>query len=344
MAFSYYAEDNEFAVSTGANVNDGAGTSTFDYPPNSTKNLVITSQAGDDDRRLFSLGDTYSVSFAGNGGTSIANATVIRTDPMSGNEGAVVFEGLDPSGNLIQVVWSPNFDLETWFSDNSSGGNSPGFYTTDQDAGTYRYACFVSGTLIDTPDGPRPVQRLGPGDLVETRDHGPQPILWCTSSQVPGLGRGAPITIAPEVLGGSAPLIVSPQHRVLISNVWTGLLFDEAEVLVPAKFLVDGIKVRRVNTAMVTYHHLLFARHEMLTAQGMVSESLYLGDDLNGVLSPQAQAELATVTARNPMQPMSPARQFLLRYEAQFLRKSLGLQQADTTTAPPSFLFVQPAA
>ncbi|MCU0816565.1 MAG: Hint domain-containing protein, partial [Cypionkella sp.] len=37
-------------------------------------------------------------------------------------------------------------------------------------------ACFTLGTRIDTVDGPRPVEALVPGDLVLTRDHGPQPL------------------------------------------------------------------------------------------------------------------------------------------------------------------------
>lgn len=36
--------------------------------------------------------------------------------------------------------------------------------------------CFVAGTLIETADGPRPVEALQPGDLVLTRDHGLQPL------------------------------------------------------------------------------------------------------------------------------------------------------------------------
>src|SRR5690606_32383544 len=38
--------------------------------------------------------------------------------------------------------------------------------------------CFTSGTLIATPDGERAVETLRPGDLVMTRDHGPQELRW----------------------------------------------------------------------------------------------------------------------------------------------------------------------
>jgi len=38
--------------------------------------------------------------------------------------------------------------------------------------------CFTPGTLIATPAGPRPIETLAVGDLVDTADDGPQPIRW----------------------------------------------------------------------------------------------------------------------------------------------------------------------
>lgn len=118
MPITINALDHQFAAATGSNVNNGPGTSTFDYPPQSTSNLVITSQAGDSTPFIFSPGDTYTISFSGNGGTTINNATVLRSDDidMGGDQGyAVVFEGIDTNGDLTQVVWTPEFDLETWY-------------------------------------------------------------------------------------------------------------------------------------------------------------------------------------------------------------------------------------
>lgn len=44
--------------------------------------------------------------------------------------------------------------------------------------------CFLSGTLIATPDGEVPVETLRAGDLVLTRDHGAQPLVWTSHSAV----------------------------------------------------------------------------------------------------------------------------------------------------------------
>lgn len=341
MAFTFYAARNEFAASTGDNVNNGNGTSTFDYPPTSTFDLVVTSHADDDDARLFSLGDTYSISFKGHGGTSIENATVIRSDPLSGNEGAIVFEGLNPQGDLVQVVWSPNFDLEGWYYDNFDAGASPGFYTTDQDAATYKFACFAEGTLIDTEAGPRAVERLCPGDMLVTRDNGLQPALWIARSVVPGLGRGAPVTIEPGVLGAEAPVRVSPQHRLLVSDPRCEPLFGVNELMIAATHLVDGVGIRRQNAGMTTYYHILLERHEILRSHGLYSESLLLGDDMSGVMGPEARADFADVFGGPfPEQRCyKPARNILKRFEAPLLRPLLGLEPKDVSVKPPSFFF-----
>ncbi|WP_305884600.1 Hint domain-containing protein, partial [Limimaricola litoreus] len=44
-----------------------------------------------------------------------------------------------------------------------------------------RVICFTAGTRIATPFGPRRAEDLAVGDLVLTRDHGPQPLRWTGS-------------------------------------------------------------------------------------------------------------------------------------------------------------------
>lgn len=341
MPFTFYAEDNEFAAATGSNVNSGNGTSTFDYPPTSTLNLVITSQSDDDDARLFDLGDVYTLSFQGNGGTTIENATVIRSDPLSGNEGAIVFEGLNPQGELVQVVWSPNFDLEAWYFNNFSQGQSPGFYTSDRNAEEYRFACFARGTMIDTLAGPTPVEALQPGDLVPTRDGAVEPVIWVAASTVPGLGRAAPITIAEGTLGANAPLVVSPQHRLLLSDPRCETCFGVQEVFVAAGHLVDGLQIQRRTQKTVTYHHVLFERHEVIAAHGVYSESLLLGDDMRGVMSDAALDQFAGMFGgqfpRRRAQVL--ARRAVRKRHAPLIREWLGLKQVDDTQQPPSFFY-----
>jgi hypothetical protein len=312
MPLTIYALDTQFAAATGSNVNNGPGTSTFDYPPNSTKDLVISSQPGDETPFIFSPGDTYTVSFGGNGGTTIQDAVVIRSDPVDvgGDQGwAVVFEGLNGNGELVQVVWSPEFDLETWYWGNFSGGNPPGFYTTDASAATYAVPCFASGTVIETAAGPRPVDQLALGDRVLTRDHGPQPVLWVARAEVPGQGRGAPVWFERDILGNVTPLELSQQHRILLSGPEVAARHGVPEVLAPAVSFVNGATIRLAPRPRITYVHLLLPRHEVLSAQGMPVESLLMGR--------QARLLMARVQTRLPDALMArtyrPARPLLTR-------------------------------
>ena len=169
--------------------------------------------------------------------------------------------GPESTTTSIQFL-RPNFDTVVY------GAPTPG------DSGV---VCFASGTLLDTPLGPRPVQELQVGDLVVTQDRGPQPIRWCASSQVAGAGRLAPVEIAAGVLGANAPLLVSPQHMILLEGWAAQLNFAMDEVFVPAVSLVGLASVSRKYTPRVTYHHLLFDHHEVLTAQGVKAESFLPG-------------------------------------------------------------------
>lgn len=141
--------------------------------------------------------------------------------------------------------------------------------------------CFTPGVMISTDRGEVAVERLQPGDLVMTRDHGLQPIAWIGSRKL-GLAdliaqpRLQPVQIGQGALGYGLPLrdtLVSPQHRMLIEGALPEMLFGEAEVLVAATHLTTLDGVRQVLTPGVSYIHLLFARHEIICANGAWTES-----------------------------------------------------------------------
>ena len=145
-------------------------------------------------------------------------------------------------------------------------------------------ACFTSGTLIDTPGGPVPVEALTPGDPVVTR-RGPQVLRWVGRRHVspfelrrrPGL---RPVVLRAGALGPGCPAAdtpVSPQHRVMVGGGRLQLLFGHACALAPAKGLIDGMSVLPAPSGTgVDYIHLLFDRHEVIRANGMWTESLLL--------------------------------------------------------------------
>ncbi len=139
-------------------------------------------------------------------------------------------------------------------------------------------ACFTRDTLIETETGHRAIQDIKVSDRVRTMDNGLQSVRWTGSRSVPGTAAFAPIRICKGALGNTRDLLVSPQHRMLITGRRAEMLFGEDQVLAPAKSLVNDSTIVRCEVEMAHYHHLLFDRHEIIFAEGCPSESFYLSD------------------------------------------------------------------
>lgn len=144
--------------------------------------------------------------------------------------------------------------------------------------------CFTPGTALETPDGLKPVETLVAGDLVVTKDGGAQPIVWAGNRNVSGARLYAmpdlrPVRIREGALGHGRPhgdLIVSPDHKILVSGDAAQALWGETEVLVAARDLIDGTRVARDMAAKsVTYCHLMLDAHHILVANGVETESFH---------------------------------------------------------------------
>lgn len=160
--------------------------------------------------------------------------------------------------------------------------------------------CFTPGTLLDTPEGPRPVEEIQPGDRLSTRDSGAQEVLWTGARHLSGARLFAmphlrPVRIRAGAFGvAHADLVVSPEHRLLLSASGTRALFNEPEVLVEARDLVDGRAIRAESTPRdVTYIHLLTARHEIVRANGIETETFHPASADLDLLEPAGRELLA---------------------------------------------------
>jgi hypothetical protein len=197
------------------------------------------------------------------------------------------------------------------------GNKATGFVTLNQ------VPCFVAGTRIATPGGEVAVERLQPGDLVLTLDHGAQPLRWIGARTVPAAGDFAPVRIRAGSFGRHRGLMLSPQHRVLVRDEAAELLFGEAEVLVAARDLVDGWSVTRVEGGEVTYVHLLFDRHEVVWSEGLATESFLPGPQTVSAFDDPALQELHALfpdfDARLGTGYGPAARRALKRHEAEVL-------------------------
>lgn len=137
--------------------------------------------------------------------------------------------------------------------------------------------CFTPGTLIETKWGLRAVETLKVGDLIATADNGYQTVRWIGRRTVPAQGRFAPILIKSGALGNDRDLLVSPQHRMLLSGWQAQLHVGEDDVLVAAKHLANGTTIVPAQRRSVDYIHLLFDRHEIIFAEGIATESFHPG-------------------------------------------------------------------
>lgn len=155
--------------------------------------------------------------------------------------------------------------------------------------------CFAAGTRIRTPDGPRAVEAIRPGETVWTRSAAAARVRWVGARRVPATGRLAPVVFAPGAFGNARELAVSAQHRMLVAGRRAALLFGAPEVLVPARFLVGLPGVTRREGGFVTWCHLMFDRHEIVEAEGALSESFQPGAAARSALDAFAREELLSI-------------------------------------------------
>ena len=142
--------------------------------------------------------------------------------------------------------------------------------------------CILAGQRVATPRGPVPVEELGPGDLVLTREGGALPVLWAGARRVSGAQMRAdprlmPVEIKAGRLGNARPVRLSALHAVFVPEGAQG-------ALVRAGHLAGsgwGGARRKAGLARhkkgVSYHHLLLPRHALISVEGLWVESFWPG-------------------------------------------------------------------
>lgn len=227
--------------------------------------------------------------------------TNIIHDPLNPENGMVEF--LDAGGNVIGTMSFANIERVI--------------------------PCFTPGSLILTDHGEVKVEDLAMGGRVLTRDNGYQAIRWIGKRHLTRIDlamqpRLNPVRIRAGALGGALPerdMLVSPQHRMLMTGPRAEMFFGEHEVLVAATHLVGEAGVSRVFPNGVTYIHLLFDRHEIIRADGCWTESYQPGDlTLKGMDSTQREELLLLFPDLGEDSTLYPAARLTLKgHEARVL-------------------------
>jgi Ca2+-binding RTX toxin-like protein len=251
-------------------------------------------------------------------------------DVVDGGEDGDDYDTLNLSGQgLYEVTFDP---------DNSENGTVNFLDADGNVTGSLSFTnienivpCFTPGSLILTERGDCPVEELEVGDRVLTRDNGYQVIRWTgrrdlSPMELQAQPRMRPVRIRAGALGDALPerdMLVSPQHRMLMTGPRAEMFFGEHEVLVAATHMVGMPGVTAADVAEVSYIHLLFDRHEIIRADGAWTESFQPGvQTLNGVGAEQRAEILALfpeLATPRGLSGFASARMALKRHEAAIL-------------------------
>jgi hypothetical protein len=158
------------------------------------------------------------------------------------------------------------------------------------------FSAFAHGTVIQTPRGPVAIEDIMPGDKVETRDHGPQTVLWrgsmacrpASRTQDRGLTR-----IAADGLGAARPvrdLLLGPAARLLWRQPGAPTGGARSLALLPIASFRDGATVFSVSPpSAVQMYHLALPIHAAVFASGLELETYHPGVSLRSTLSQHRQ-------------------------------------------------------
>jgi Hint domain len=134
--------------------------------------------------------------------------------------------------------------------------------------------CYARGTMIRTPDGELPVEKLRPGKQVVTLVDGQeisQTVTWLGHRRIGLAGHPRPETVAPiriqrDAFADCMPhrdLVVSPDHAIFVDGT-----------LICARQLVNGTTIRQeTGWTAVDYYHVELDQHAILLAEGLPAES-----------------------------------------------------------------------
>jgi hypothetical protein len=134
--------------------------------------------------------------------------------------------------------------------------------------------CYARGTMVRTPDGEQPVEKLRAGKQVIALIGGQEvvkTVTWLGHRRVDLVRHTRPETVAPVRIRRDAfaegmphrDLIVSPDHAIFVDGK-----------LICARQLVNGSTIRQeCDWTAVDYYHVELENHAILLAEGLPAES-----------------------------------------------------------------------
>jgi hypothetical protein len=206
--------------------------------------------------------------------TAGTTTTQTITGVAQGNEfviGGKNFTGdtVNYSGTTLTVM---NGGSTVFTMDNVSAAAGTSFVIADSNI--IEAVCYARGTMIRTPTGELPVEKLRPGKQVITLVDGkevPQTITWLGHRRINLTTHLRPETVAPirivrDAVADGVPhrdVVVSPDHAIFVDGM-----------LICARQLVNGTTIRQERDwTAVDYYHVELDQHAILLAEGLPAES-----------------------------------------------------------------------
>lgn len=144
---------------------------------------------------------------------------------------------------------------------------------------------FTRGTHITMSNGvQRRIEHLKVGDKILTRDSGAQEIRWIGGVTVRATGPFAPIVITAGTLNNQNDLLVNPDHRLFVYQREDNIGAGRSEIMVKARYLLNGETVYVQNGGFVEYFQILLDDHHIIFAEGIAAETMLVGPKTQPVL------------------------------------------------------------
>ena len=293
-----------------SNENDAVFAGTHDSSVLRAVNATFTTADGTntvEDADVDTPGSTFDYTLNGVNYNSVQDSTALYSADILLGDGTTIVRTV----TVIQMTNGHTFITENDTSlDNlniqsislgptSINDNYFGWAATRSVTGT-QIVCFAQGTRIATPHGAAPVESLVPGDIVLTRDHGPQPVIWTGCR--PSSHGGTALRFEKDTLGPGFPsnrLVVSRQHRMLLTSRIVARIAGTSEVLVPAWTLANYPGIAEIRLPrVIDWYHIMLPRHGILLAESAPTESFFPGPEALNALMPADQRIVRSFAAR----------------------------------------------
>ncbi len=268
---------------------------------------------GSDDKLTIGIDALQTIDTPDSGTSFVTSTNTNYGTPSIDNFNGVIANFTAGDRIAVDTDGAATFSIDGSIVSVIQNGNTVGTLTVDVAAGTTlttadfvdtNELCFCAGSLIRTPGGEVPVERLAVGDTVLTWDGGTRPITWIGVGRVLATrGRrsaATPVIVRKNALADNVPardLHVTKGHSLYLDGV-----------LIPVEFLVNHRSILWDDRAQeVSLYHVELDRHDVMVANGAPAESYrddgnrWLFQNANSAWDQPPQATCAPVLTGGPI-------------------------------------------